>query len=678
MAGNEPDEWRNAARTIVDVLRQRSERQPDGVAYTLLAEESRREESLTYADLDARARAIGKGLCAVGDPGDRVLLHIETALEFVVALFGCLCARMIAVPVYPLDSRRLGRTASRLLAVVRDASADVGLTDQSSLQAQERATASHPSLSESGIEWYTLADIVRREGNRREGSRREGPRVRPTDVAILQYTSGSVGTPKGVVVTHDNIMRNEAMIQRAHSYSREYTFVSWMPLAHDWGLIGGVLQPMYSGARSVLMPTRSFLRRPWSWLGAISKYSRVVSGGPGFAYDICSRKIPAEERGRLDLTGWVRAGVGASMVHAETLEKFSREFAPCGFRREAFYNGYGLAEATLSVSATPRTRPPTVLTVDRTALEEHRVRVVSSEEQPAARVVGSGVPNCGETVAIVDPATGRACTEDRIGEIWVAGPNVAAGYWRNAEATARTFGATCEGSDREFLRTGDLGFVHDGELFVVGRLKDLIIVRGRNLYPDDIEHTVAACHAALRPGGTVAFSVMGEDDERLVVVQELRSRECPGALAVADCIRRTVLEIHEITAYAVVLVAPGSVMKTSSGKLRRGECRAGYVRGSLEVVAESVLEADVQDAGSPGRIGPSTPTEARLFKIWAEALGTDDFGIHDNFVDLGGESMSAQFCLGGVSLVFGRELPLELLLSEQGTVAGMAAVIDRE
>src|SRR6202041_677670 len=349
------------------------------------------------------------------------------------------------------------------------------------------------------------------------------PAIHPDTLAVLQYTSGSLAAPKGVMVSHRNILENEKMLQEVHDYTEDNTFVGWIPLAHDWGLINNVFQPLYSGALSVLMPPEAFLQKPVRWLRTISRYKNVTSGGPGFGYELCVSKIPSGERIGLNLENWISAGIGASPTRPETLDRFVSAFKDYGFRRNAFYSGYGLAEATLLVSDSEKFKGPGILRVQKTSLERNDVIVDPPEGVPASSLVTCGKAASGEKIVIVDAQSCTPCPPGRVGEIWVSGPNVTQGYWNNPKETAETFRAFLKDSgEGPFLRTGDLGFLHEDELFVTGRLKDLIIIRGRNLYPEDIELTVARCHKGLRPGCTVAFSVQDEFDEGLAIVQEVR------------------------------------------------------------------------------------------------------------------------------------------------------------
>jgi acyl-CoA synthetase (AMP-forming)/AMP-acid ligase II/thioesterase domain-containing protein/acyl carrier protein len=636
-----------AGETLVDVLRARAVQQPDRLAYSFLPKGEAEEASLTYAELDLRARAIGAWLSSVSAAGDRVLLLSSSGPEFVSAVFGCLYRGAVAVPAYPLDPARIGRTFSRLSRLLKDAEPVVALTTESSLRLVEDLIRIHPDLER--VRWMATESIpleLAVDWKR--------PPIHAETLAILQYTSGSLAAPKGVMVSHRNVLENEKMLQDAHDYTGDNTFVGWIPLAHDWGLINNVFQPLYSGALSVLMPPEVFLQKPVRWLQTISRYKNVTSGGPGFAYELCVAKISSEEREGLHLGNWMCAGIGASPVRPATLDRFAAKFSDRGFRRQAFYCGYGLAEATLLVTDSEKFKEPRVLRVARASLERNEVSIDPPKDVPANSMVSCGKAACGEKVVIVDARSDAMCPAGRVGEIWVSGPNITQGYWNNPVETDSTFRAFLDSGEGPFLRTGDLGFLDDGELFVTGRLKDLIIIRGRNLYPEDIELSVERCHKGLRPGCTVAFSVPDEFDEGLVIVQEVRASHQAALEEIIHAIRQSILQDHEVTAHTVVLVKERSISKTSSGKLQRSACRSAFLSGALEILGQSTLAGD-RNESRIGFVPPRTPTEKKLAKIWCEILNVKQIGIHDRFFDVGGDSLAATQCLARIAQEFGVE-----------------------
>jgi acyl-CoA synthetase (AMP-forming)/AMP-acid ligase II len=408
------------------------------------------------------------------------------------------------------------------------------------------------------------------------------PRLGPASLAFLQYTSGSTGKPRGVMVSHGNLLANERVIQERTGHDSDRTvFAGWLPLYHDMGLIGNVLQSAYLGIPCYLMSPLDFVKRPMVWLEAISRYRVTTSGGPSFAYDHCARRVPDDAVGALDLASWDLAFNGAEPVRADVLDRFAGKFARAGFRREAFYPCYGLAEATLMVSGADRLHVPHVVGVARAELGAGRV--VRAEGSDAQRLVGCGRPADDHRVVIVDSERRAPAEPGRVGEIWVSGPSVCAGYWGDAASTAETFGATLPGSADRFLRTGDLGFITAGQLFVVGRSKDLIIVRGCNHYPDDIERTIERAHPALRVGCGVVFGVDIAGEERVVAVHEIaRGPDGARAAQIAADITEAVAQRHGLRLHASVLVKPGTIPKTSSGKLRRTACRSLYLDGALQ------------------------------------------------------------------------------------------------
>ncbi|HEU4537342.1 MAG TPA: AMP-binding protein, partial [Polyangiaceae bacterium] len=474
------------------------------------------------------------------------------------------------------------------------------------------------------------------------------PALGPSSLALLQYTSGSTGQPKGVMVTHGNLLHNAELVRQGFETSAESTGVIWLPPYHDMGLIGGVVQPVYAGFPVVLTSPLSFLRRPLRWLELVSERGATVSGGPDFAFDLCVRKSSPAERARLDLSRWQVAFCGAEPVRAATLERFAAAFAPAGFRREAFYPCYGLAEATLAVSGGARSAAPIVRRFGREALRKGRAEPAGEERtapasegraQPASdaapmstavALVGCGRALGDQMVVIVDPDTGRPRPEGSEGEVWVSGPSVAAGYWRRPDESRETFAARLAppGDGRAYLRTGDLGFLQGEELFVTGRRKDLIIVRGRNHHPSDLERTAEAAHPALRPGGVAAFAVGGEGGEGLGLACEL----APGGAAQADealaALRRRVAEGHELRPRVVLLLKSGALPRTSSGKVQRQACRRAYEEGTFEAVAR-------YDDVAADRVGEDAASDAL-----GEGAAVDGVG-EDAAVDALGEGAAA-------------------------------------
>ncbi|MCR4413399.1 MAG: fatty acyl-AMP ligase, partial [Thermoguttaceae bacterium] len=515
--------------TLVDLVGHRARCQPDDIAFTFLVDGENQQVHLTNAELDRQARAIGAWLESLDLVGQRALLLYPPGLEFVAAFFGCLYAGVTAVPVYP---PRRNRSLARIQAIADDAEARVALTTDLVVKRVEPLIDETPHLK--ALTWLTTDHVPQGMDQRWER-----PDIHTDTVAFLQYTSGSTGTPKGVVLNHGNLLHNSALIAYAFEHTRSGTGVFWLPSYHDMGLIGGILQPLYVGRPNILMSPVAFLQKPYRWLSAITRFGATTSGGPNFAYDLCVRKITDEQKATLDLSTWQVAFNGAEPVREDTIERFCEAFAPCGFRREAFYPCFGMAEATLIVSGGYVKKPPVIRWFDAEALALHRV-VPAEPHAPGARaLVGCGENLPDQKIVIADPETRRQCPPDRVGEIWVRGPSIATGYWNQPEATEATFRARLEDSgEGPFLRTGDLGFLQDGELFVTGRIKDLIILRGVNVYPQDIEKTVESSHPYLLPNAGAAFTVEWQGRERLVVVQEIERRRKGDLSEVFNAIRR--------------------------------------------------------------------------------------------------------------------------------------------
>ena len=576
--------------TLVDLLRKRAVHQPLQVAFTFLKDGETEAGSLTYQELDRHARAIAAALQSYGVSGSRSLLLFPPGLEFIAAFFGCLYASVVAVPAYP---PRPNQSMSRLQAIVASSQAAVALTTRSLWANIEGQLAQNPELT--GLRWLCTDNL-----NSDLASDWQEPAVSGGTLAFLQYTSGSTGTPKGVMVSHGNILSNERIIHRAFDHTEQSSVVGWLPLFHDMGLIGNMLQPLYLGIPCILMSPAAFLQRPLRWLQTISRYRATTSGGPNFAYDLCVSKITNQERATLDLSSWEVAFNGAEPIRAETLERFCDAFTECGFRAQAFYPCYGMAETTLFVSGGLKTAPPIVHQVSGVALSQNQVLKAASEQKDIRKLVGCGQSWLDQEIVIVDPESLTLCPVGQVGEIWVSGPSVAQGYWNRPEETAYTFqayladiGESVAGrSPGPFLRTGDLGFLQDGELFVTGRLKDVVIIRGRNHYPQDIELTVEKSHPALRLGCGAAFSVEVEGEERLVVAQEVERSYLRRLVVdeVVGAIRKAVSQQHELQVYAVLLLKTGSIPKTSSGKIQRHAARAGFLDKSLDVVGDWLFD----------------------------------------------------------------------------------------
>ncbi|HEX2108104.1 MAG TPA: aminotransferase class I/II-fold pyridoxal phosphate-dependent enzyme [Rubrobacteraceae bacterium] len=598
--------------TLIDLLHWRAVHQTGRVAYTFLVDGEAEDGSVTYGEVDRQAKSLASRLQSAGvATGERVLILCPPGLDYITAFLGCLYAGVTAVPAYP---PRLNRPTSRLQAIRTDSQATVALSTSHVVSNLERRLVHAPELK--SLRWLAIDE----DEDLAEEWRR--PEVDGGRLAFLQYTSGSTAAPKGVMVTHANLLHNLAMLYDGFGLSSESKMVSWLPPYHDMGLIVGVLQPLYGGFPATLMPPVSFLQRPLCWLRAISRLRADTAGAPNFAYDLCARKATPDELANLDLSSWTMAFNGAEPVRQETLERFASTFEPCGFTREALYPAYGLAEATVFVSGGTKTAPPVLLPVKVAELERDRVIEAPTDGRETRTLVGCGRTWAKDhTIVVVDPETHTRCPDDRVGEIWVSGPSVAEGYWGRPEDTERTFRAhLADTGEGPFLRTGDLGFLHNGELFVTGRLKDLIVIRGLNHYPQDIEQTVERSHVALSPDSCAAFAIDTDEGEQLVVVQELERRYVRNTDLddVIASVRREVAEQHELQVHAVVLIRTGSIPKTSSGKIQRQATRTAYEAGTLEVVAKEVLPAGPHEHHG----------EVETADLQASTAGLDDVEAH--------------------------------------------------
>jgi amino acid adenylation domain-containing protein len=608
-------------------MRHHADTRPDRVAYTFL-DEGAPPADVTYGELDASARAIAAELQETGEVrGERVAIIAPTGPDFIRAFFGAVYAGAAAMPLAPRSPKRLAGLVT-LLQSGRPRFAVISEGYRAKLAATPEAAAELGALR-----------LLTAGGHGRPPEAWRPPQLRGDSLALLQYTSGSISLPRGVMVSHANLLHNERMISSTFGTSPESTLVSWLPLFHDMGLIGNVLHAAYLGARCVLLATTSFLRRPASWLEAITRSDAYFSGAPNFAYEYCVEKIAAEEFQHLDLRGWRVAYNGAEPVRHDTLLRFARRFAGVGFSPRSFHPCYGLAEGTLFVSGRTWSEDSGSLAVSAKELEHNRARAAGGRE-PVRTFVSCGTVPREQQVVIVEPESGAPVGPGGVGEVWLAGPSVACGYFGEPEATDETFGARLPDGRGPFLRTGDLGFTHGGQLFITGRLKDLVVIRGRNYYPHDLERTVERCHPLLRSGTAACLSVEQDGEERVVIVQELRARNT-NFEAVVRAIRVAIFEEHEVDALRVVFVRAGSVPKTSSGKLRRRACLSQLLAGELPVLFDSPGAA----RGSPTPLDAegNTPALRRVRNLVARALRLPPGAVEDErpLVELGLDSLSA-------------------------------------
>ncbi len=573
-------------KTLADTLWTRAETQPDQRVYTFLLDGELEEVHITYAELDWQARAIAAHLQDMGATGERALLLYPPGLDFIAAFFGCLYAGVVAVPTYP---PRRKRPNPQLQAIVQDAQPHVVLTHTNYQFARESDEI--PQLSQ--LKWLVTDQI-----DATLATEYTRPLLSADSLAFLQYTSGSTATPKGVMISNENLLHNLSVIQHGFEITADSIGVLWGPPYHDLGLIS-MLTVLYTGITAMLLDPIAMLQKPARWLQTISRYQGTISGGPNFAYDLCVDHIPADQLYELDLSSWELAFNGAEPIRAETLHRFANTFAACGFRPEAFYPCYGLGESVLIASGGLKAAEPIVKHLKRADLLENRV-ITAPPDKSTQAVVGCGYSRLGQKIRIVDPYARIPCSPEQVGEIWLAGESIAPGYWNRPKETADSFQAHLTGSNEgPYLRTGDLGFVQDGTLFITGRIKELLIFRGRNHYPQDIEATVAQSHPALQSNCGAAFSVELSGEERLVVVQEIKRthRKSLQADEVVKAIRQAVSEQHELDVYAVALLKPGGVPKTTSGKIQRQLCREKFLNNSFSVIADDFLSGPIESNG---------------------------------------------------------------------------------
>lgn len=567
----------NKFSTLVELLRYRASSQPERIAYIFLRDGEIEEARLTYGELDQKARAIAAHLQSLEAKGERGLLLYPPGLDFISAFFGCLYAGVVAIPAYP---PRRNQNLLRLQAIIADSQARFTFTNAALFPSLENQWAKDPELG--AMQWIVTDEI---DHHLREDWLE--PTLEKNSLAFLQYTSGSTGTPKGVMVSHDNLLINSADLDGGWGHDQDSVMVTWLPTFHDMGLIYGVIQPLYKGFLCYMMSPASFMERPLRWLQALSDKQATHSAAPNFAYDLCVRKIPPEKRATLDLSHWCMALNGAEPVRAEVLKKFAEAFQVSGFKATALCPGYGLAEATLKVTAVSYDSPPYFYPVQANALEKNKIVGATETDTNVQTLVGCGWTTIDTQIVIVNPETLKPCSPEIVGEIWVSGSTIAQGYWGKPQETQETFQAyLADTGAGPFLRTGDLGFIKDGELFVTGRLKEIILIRGRNNYPQDIELTVQNSHPALRPSCGAAFTVENKGEEKLVVVQEvertwLRKVDID---EVKRAIRKAVVQEYDLQVYAIALIRTGSLPKTSSGKIQRRSCRAKFLEGSLEIL----------------------------------------------------------------------------------------------
>ncbi|MEH6842039.1 MULTISPECIES: AMP-binding protein [Priestia] len=570
--------------SMIDLLSHKARVHPEKVVYTFLYNDNKDEINITYQELHTCVKKIAGYLQHLGLEGQRALLMYPSGIDYIKAFLGCIYANVIPVPVYPPG---LSRNMLRLKAIMDDAATNIILTT-THLHSKISFHFSD-ELSSMNLKWIPIDDIS--HDYQDEWSQ---PKIDKESLAFLQYTSGSTSSPKGVMVTHGNILHNEAMIKTACQHNEDTVMLGWLPMYHDMGLIGNILQPLYLGAKCVFMSPMDFLQKPFRWLSAISKYKATISGGPNFAYDLCLKKITDEQKRQLDLSSWEVAFNGAEPVRYETIQKFAQAFKDCGFKLNQFFPCYGMAEATLFITGNEKLTKPVSKDFCKKSLLENKAIERPSNSEYSVKLVGCGMTWLDQKVEIVNTGSLSTCASNEIGEIWIKGTSIAKGYFGREQETNYAFNNTVKDTNENgFLRTGDLGFFHEGQLFVTGRLKDVIVMRGKNHYPQDIELTVEKADQAIISGASAAFSVDINEEEKLIIVAEIerkyrprshKEKELKGYLDnVLRNIRQQVMEEHEVQPYAIYLLKTSSIPKTSSGKIQRRACKKAYLNNGLEV-----------------------------------------------------------------------------------------------
>ena len=640
----------NQLENLNEILFWRAQNQPTQIAYTFMEDGQRETSQLTYAALDQQAREIASTLQSYDAIGKPVLLICPPGLTFISALFGCLYAGAIAVPSYPPHRRQKVPAFQR---IAQDAQITIALTTEkilSSIQQQWTETASLDRM-----QWITTEQSL---GNFKDW---KSPVITSQTLAFLQYTSGSVGTPKGVMISHENLLYNLSQIQAGCGHTTHSRGVIWLPPYHDMGLVGGILQPLFTGFPVVLMPPAVFLQKPICWLQAISTYQATTSGGPNFAYDHCVNRISPAQKTNLNLSSWQVAFNGAEPIRAATLQRFSAAFAECGFQSKAFYLCYGMAETTLIAAGGMPNRSLRSIQVQTSALSQNQIVLLEQPQKTdSTMLVSCGQAQLGQEIIIVDLNSQQQCPPGQVGEIWIAGKSVAQGYWHQPELTHQTFQAHLAGTNQgPYLRTGDLGFLQNGDLFVTGRLKDMVVIRGRNYYPQDIELTAQSSHPSLQPYGAAAFAITVDNAEKLVITQEIKRSALKNLNIdeIVEVMLASVLEYYELDVYSIVLLKPGSIPKTTSGKIQRSLCRTIFLENTWVTVGQwfspaqtkqhDSLEITISEFASPLKPLTSPITEEAIVDFLVVNMANhlnvlpEQISPNKNFARIGLNSITA-------------------------------------
>ena len=662
---------------LVSILNYRSEQTPEQIAYIFLKDGEKQEHKITYGQLCQNAKSIATYLQASVPQDSRALLLYPQGLDFISAFLGCLYAGIIAVPVYPPKSNQ---KMTRLESIIKDSAPHIILTTSFLLENIKNKLTNGFNLSD--IQWLTTDTV-----NTGEASNWILTNISNDSLALLQYTSGSTGKPKGVMISHENIIYNSGYIQEAGNITTSDIAISWLPTFHDMGLIFGVIQPLYTGFLGVIMSPESFLQKPILWLEAITQYHGTISGSPNLGYSLCTQKISPEQQQSLDLHRWRIAYSGSEPIRKKTLEEFSDNFNKTGFQSHYFYPCYGMAEATLMISGCSPNNEPVYFNAELKALEEGYAVEVDLDNKNNKQIVGCGHALLDTDIRIVDPNNLIQCLDNQVGEVWVHSSSVAQGYWNQEEKTVETFQAKLiETGNKNFLRTGDLGFMRDRELFITSRLKDLIIIWGRNHYPQDIEFSVQQSHKALRLDCGAAFVIEVDNQEKLVIVQEVERTFLVklDVDEVVSAIRETVSLNHDLQVYAIALIKPASIPKTSSGKIQRYACRQKFLQSDLAIVGEwrqNIADIDLSldvEAIHEGVVDQET-IEGWLTTKIANSLGLvpEEIDPEESFASYGLDSSVALGLTGDLAAWLNLELET-ILFWEYPKISRLAAYLADE
>jgi amino acid adenylation domain-containing protein len=651
---------------LPNLLRLRARELGDSPAYVFLGNDLEATHVLSYAGLHGSGEAIAQKLRALSRPGDRVLLSFNNDMDAVQLFWGCILAGVVPIPAPAPDAQQGRGSEARLSSIATDAGVALALTHASHI---EHGMAQIPDL-----EWHSLPSLLAIEHEPDPFIWADGVEAM-ADIAYLQYTSGSTSAPRGVEITHENVLAQcHALMSGLHTH--RVKGLIWLPWFHDYGLVHGLIQPLYSSGTSFLMSTAQFLLRPLRWLEAIEKHAVTHSGAPDFAYLACVKALARTPGWPTRLDSWQLASCGAEPVRATTLRAFTEAFAPCGFNSAALAPSYGLAEAVLAVTVHDAHSPLRQVALDGMALESHQIEMSATGAPGAKTFVGCGPALPGFQLRIVDPITREPCAADRMGEVWVSGSSVARGYWGQRETSAELFEASLSAekdATRRYLRTGDLGFMHAGELFVAGRLKDMILVNGRNLYPQDLEQTAEAAHSGIRQGSAIAISVDQGHKEMPVMLLECSRRPSPATVReMIESVQKQVGIDHQLELHDVIALRTGTLPRTSSGKPMRAATLRLYVQGALEPLRLTAQAPSFRPSPQPSE--PDEPLINALIQIWSDVLMHDGIEADSGFFDLGGDSLLATQLVTRVRSRLGVELPISAVF-QSPTVRGLARMV---